>query len=353
MPATTYYVRTTGNDTTGEGTALLPWLTIAKALAVPPASGDTINIGAGTFDEVYGRVVLPNGVNAVGAGAASIVLSEGDNPLVTLKPDSGSDVSLLTVNDTAEGTGNVVGAASNQAAFTAAVIHDCSFGGNGNVFAAVIAGACSGTFTDCVFAGRFDCAVVSTGAHEFTFTTCTMNARGVSADDDTTRCVVGLSATAAVTIDACSLSALGPADVIAAIDWRLGTLTVTNANSVVGGTFISGGTVNGTGTLATDTLTVTGGALTAAWRATGVVSFAGGTTLALADKYVMVGTIDGAGATATATVARLQGGTVQNVTMTSGKLHCFGSVNGGGNDANVDFDQHAPPGSMSMMGVGI
>jgi len=45
-----YYVRTTGNDTTGDGSAALPWLTLSKAQATV-THGDTVRIGSGTYEE--------------------------------------------------------------------------------------------------------------------------------------------------------------------------------------------------------------------------------------------------------------------------------------------------------------
>lgn len=49
---TSYYVRKTGNDTTGDGSTGNPWLTINKALVtVPIAGGHDIYVGAGTYAE--------------------------------------------------------------------------------------------------------------------------------------------------------------------------------------------------------------------------------------------------------------------------------------------------------------
>ncbi len=48
-----YYVRKGGNDGTGDGSTGNPWLTVAKALTVV-ASGDTVNIGDGTYAENNG-----------------------------------------------------------------------------------------------------------------------------------------------------------------------------------------------------------------------------------------------------------------------------------------------------------
>jgi len=44
----TYYIATTGNDSTGTGTVGNPWLTIGKA-HTSSASGDTVNMAAGTY----------------------------------------------------------------------------------------------------------------------------------------------------------------------------------------------------------------------------------------------------------------------------------------------------------------
>jgi Right handed beta helix region len=46
----TYYVRKTGNDTTGDGSTVNPWLTFAKANSVV-VTGDTVNFGDGVYQE--------------------------------------------------------------------------------------------------------------------------------------------------------------------------------------------------------------------------------------------------------------------------------------------------------------
>jgi hypothetical protein len=48
--AATYYVATTGNDTTGTGAVGAPWRTIQKAATIA-AAGDTVNVAAGTYQE--------------------------------------------------------------------------------------------------------------------------------------------------------------------------------------------------------------------------------------------------------------------------------------------------------------
>jgi hypothetical protein len=53
LRAATYYVATTGSDSTGDGSVSTPWATLDKALSYASlAAGDTISIGAGTFSAV-------------------------------------------------------------------------------------------------------------------------------------------------------------------------------------------------------------------------------------------------------------------------------------------------------------
>jgi parallel beta-helix repeat protein len=56
---TTYYVRKTGNDSTGDGSTGSPWLTINKAITtVSLAGGHTILVGAGEYAETSGSGYL-------------------------------------------------------------------------------------------------------------------------------------------------------------------------------------------------------------------------------------------------------------------------------------------------------
>jgi hypothetical protein len=72
--ATIYYVSTTGNDSTGNGSATSPWRTLMYAAAhVPASQGHTIQVSAGTFIE-NGLVEIPLGVNVIGAGKDVTIL---------------------------------------------------------------------------------------------------------------------------------------------------------------------------------------------------------------------------------------------------------------------------------------
>lgn len=73
----TYYIATTGNDSTGAGTSGNPWLTLSKAYT-SSTSGDTISIAAGTYTFATasmstGRTLTPSGAVVFDAASVSDV----------------------------------------------------------------------------------------------------------------------------------------------------------------------------------------------------------------------------------------------------------------------------------------
>ena len=84
--ATTYYVATTGDDTTGDGSSGNPWATMTHALTMVSA-GDTIEVGPGTYLEWTG---------AVGAGCAVKVpwFAEGTGGL-TIQSSGGAANTII------------------------------------------------------------------------------------------------------------------------------------------------------------------------------------------------------------------------------------------------------------------
>lgn len=81
LAATTYNVATTGNDSTGDGSVGLPWLTIQKALNFVHNNVDlngftvTIQVGSGTFAgfEVYGPFVDSGNGAALNTAPVTVV----------------------------------------------------------------------------------------------------------------------------------------------------------------------------------------------------------------------------------------------------------------------------------------
>src|SRR3989339_552443 len=70
-----YYVATTGNDSTGNGSSSTPWKTLAYAVShVPVVSGNTVHLNAGTFNETA-QSVVPLGINIEGAGPTQTIIN--------------------------------------------------------------------------------------------------------------------------------------------------------------------------------------------------------------------------------------------------------------------------------------
>lgn len=87
----TYYVRTTGNDTTGDGSTGAPWLTLSKALAtVSIAGGHTILMGDGTYQE-----------NSSGLGY--LLVQRAFAAYVTVQPENGES-GIVTLSGTSSAT---------------------------------------------------------------------------------------------------------------------------------------------------------------------------------------------------------------------------------------------------------
>jgi len=103
--ANTYYVSTTGNDGSGDGSAGNPWKTLMFAVTKVAANqGHTIQIGAGTFVE-SGLVEVPLGVSVTGAGIDVTILKAASSFYYHPSGDPGYStnkflISLSAVNPT-------------------------------------------------------------------------------------------------------------------------------------------------------------------------------------------------------------------------------------------------------------
>ncbi len=71
---TTFFVATTGNNDTGDGSAARPWRTIAHAASMVRAEGSTIHVNAGEYTESATSQLAPR-VCLEGEGASSVVRS--------------------------------------------------------------------------------------------------------------------------------------------------------------------------------------------------------------------------------------------------------------------------------------
>ena len=128
--ATTRYIATTGNDTTGNGTFATPWKTLTKATSTASADGDTIIIGDGVYDEAsyvqpsrknltflpttdYGctikaasgtdRVLHLNRISAGGSQYTfgKIIIDAQNTQVACISTDGGNTIDTLTFNGTA------------------------------------------------------------------------------------------------------------------------------------------------------------------------------------------------------------------------------------------------------------
>lgn len=158
----TYYVRKTGNDSTGDGSTGAPWLTIGKALStVSAAGGHTIKVGAGDYAE--------------DTWSGTLLIGQTFSAMVVIEPESGilGDVTVHQVSNTNYGiyfygdyvrfnkisfpiTGSSVGifvdiGASHFELIDCSIVHDLT--GSPNKRGAVWIWPSSGTVSNIVISG--------------------------------------------------------------------------------------------------------------------------------------------------------------------------------------------------------
>jgi hypothetical protein len=152
------YIATTGNDTTGDGSLALPWLTFAKALTGTSA-GDTITVGAGTFTwataSVTNRIVI--GSTTFSSGLPTTIFDGAAGNIIWTLDGTTAISNIMFQNATRTSFyGFFEGAANNSASstFTNCVFRNLTLY-NGNTQVCVIAkstgNSCSLTVTNCLF----------------------------------------------------------------------------------------------------------------------------------------------------------------------------------------------------------
>lgn len=81
--ATTYYVRTTGNDTTGDGSTGNPWATVSKCITTFSIGGETCKIGPGTYAESTSGLGYARFTNNYATVTTFEAEDPNDRPIIT------------------------------------------------------------------------------------------------------------------------------------------------------------------------------------------------------------------------------------------------------------------------------
>ena len=120
--AATYYVKTTGNDTTGDGSNGNPWLTVPKGLR-SLAAGDTLNIcnGSYTISGVYGNIAGDSYGGGAASWATATTIKNCDGETYTITHDGLNMDHLVS-------TGGI-----SYIIFTCDVLTRCNFRGSGSL----------------------------------------------------------------------------------------------------------------------------------------------------------------------------------------------------------------------------
>jgi parallel beta-helix repeat protein len=172
--ATTYYVRKTGNDTTGDGSTGTPWLTVSKALlTISIAGGHTVNIGDGTYSEdtsgttyfYVNRFFLAEVIFQSESGvAANVILQGSASAAFDVRLDRASHVTFKNLSLIPRLTTNTSAVKGNGGPLTYIRFDGCVFSieaTNGIAFdqtVASVSGLDNISFVNCTF--------VQTGAND-------------------------------------------------------------------------------------------------------------------------------------------------------------------------------------------
>lgn len=163
-----YYVATTGNDSTGDGTASAPWRSIDKALSTINIAGNAeIIVAAGTYAE-----------NTSGSGG--LQLSRTFTNMVYVRPESGAAVTIQS-NGTGGGYAILVATGAKNVRFS-----DVTIENNGDLYTILFANNGTGIsklwFTRCTIsnnaAGGIAVLMLNNEADACRFDTCTVTASG-------------------------------------------------------------------------------------------------------------------------------------------------------------------------------
>lgn len=106
-----FYVSTAGNDSTGNGSQIAPWKTLAKATSTVTTVGDIIHVNAGTYTE--GACSLKAGVSIEGDSKATTILKSSVTgqwiPFIQMESPNSTNGNQSISNITIDGNTNTTG----------------------------------------------------------------------------------------------------------------------------------------------------------------------------------------------------------------------------------------------------
>ena len=176
--ANIYYIATTGSDTTGDGTSGTPWKTFAKVLA-NTVTGDTVNVGAGSYNEKLiipnqtltfnadGAVVLDGATGSLTTPAIAIPSMATATKTVTFQPKPTTAGTWTIQNYTGTQLINDTGSGSG---FLALYLNKVTLVNNNNAYGVYLGSTPAGcTFANCIIGGFTTAIVYTTGNTVHTF----------------------------------------------------------------------------------------------------------------------------------------------------------------------------------------
>jgi len=257
----TYYVATTGNDTTGNGSAGTPWLTLTKAES-SASDGDTVNVGAGIFQEATYLTVAKQ-ITWVGAGRG-ITFIRGNNTsrVIYLNSTKTKTFTGFSIDGSSSGSlpaYHVEGGAANQAT----TFSNCGFINGKTTTLRLNSGMSGVTLDGCTITANTESQIVHVlgGAGGFTLNNCTIDVPlGLTMNG-----VIYMQTavtSGVVTITNCNISCLSNYALIRMAAGGYTNMVITDNVFTVGTnntrTIVDILNVNGTGTFSRNTVNVPG-----------------------------------------------------------------------------------------------
>ena len=186
----TYYINAdTGNDTTGDGSASNPWLTISHAKD-NVVDGDTIFCQNSTATYLFEELTIQNTITIEGESAVSVAFSTSNDVLDGWKVSTGKALTLKTItfSDCTLNTTQSYGAlflgdmVVNQCVFTRINIITGGLTWASGIFSRVYSSYNTYVFNGCLFYDIYDQGIIARHSQnglqtDITFNNCTFDLR--------------------------------------------------------------------------------------------------------------------------------------------------------------------------------